>query len=318
MLASWFESFGSPDVITTGEIPAPQLVPNSVLVQVEAVAVDHVDTFVRNGRFKTALASPHIVGRDLVGTVVASNVAAFTPGQAVWSNAMGYDGRMGATAEYVVVPAPLLFPVPEGVDHHQLIAAVHSAATASIVLRDVMAAGPNDTLLIEGAAGHVGMKLVSLAHHMGLRVLTTSAPRDFSKLTQLGSDRCFDYHDPITTSVDEPVQHAIDTSGRIALNANLTVLTQGGEVTLITAPADRPFTFDGPAFYMALKHINGFVISHATTVQLQRAAEQLNHQFADGQLLDDTLLIKSFKDAAWAHDALESGTDHGHRIVLTP
>lgn len=315
MKASVFHTFGGPKVIATTEIDPPVLQVGEVLVQVEAVSVNHVDTFIRNGRFKTALTTPHIIGRDLVGTVLDAGTSQFHVGDPVWSNAMGYDGRMGATAEQVAVPAELLFPVPAGVDHLQLVAAVHSAATASIVVQDVMHATAGQSILIEGAGGHVGTKLVALAHQMGLAVTTTSHPRDFTRLTELGADQTLNYHAPLTGDL---VDHVIDTSGQADLNANLRQLKQGGEVTLITAPTSGQFAFDVAPFYQALKQINGFVISHATVAQLQRAAEQLNAQFAAGRLLDDKLQTLPFEAAAQAHAALESGADHGTRIVLTP
>lgn len=130
MQAVIFEYFGGPDVLRVVELPKPVLQPHQVLVKVETVAVDPVDTFIRQGTFKTALTTPAIIGRDLVGTVakLADSGQNFTVGQTVWTNSAGYDGRMGATAEYVAV-ADRLYPVPQLVDEAQLAASVHPAAT---------------------------------------------------------------------------------------------------------------------------------------------------------------------------------------------
>ena len=154
MQAVTFEQLGGPEALRLREIDEPQLRANQVLVRVQAVAVDHVDTFVRSGAFQTALATPHVVGRDLVGTVlrVAAGVTKFAVGDLVWTNSAGYDGRMGATAEMVAVAADRLYPVPCGVDARQLVAAVHSAATAAIVLQDVMQLTRGQAILIEVAA----------------------------------------------------------------------------------------------------------------------------------------------------------------------
>ena len=97
MQAVTFEQLGGPEALRLREIDEPQLRANQVLVRVQAVAVDHVDTFVRSGAFQTALATPHVVGRDLVGTVlrVAAGVTKFAVGDLVWTNSAGYDGRMG-------------------------------------------------------------------------------------------------------------------------------------------------------------------------------------------------------------------------------
>ena len=320
MQAVTFEQLGGPEVLRLREIDEPQLRANQVLVRVQAVAVDHVDTFVRSGAFQTALATPHVVGRDLVGTVlrVAAGVTNFAVGDLVWTNSAGYDGRMGATAEMVAVAADRLYPVPCGVDARQLVAAVHSAATAAIVLQDVMQLTRGQAIRIEGAAGNVGRKFIQLAHQLGAVVTTTSAARDFDRCRQLGSELTLDYHEPVASQCDRQFDHIIDTSGKVPLQANLAALNQGGQVTLITAPADNHFTFDVRQFYMAQKQISGFVISHATDDQLARAAKWLNQQFAAGALLEDDLNCQPFAAAAEVHAALEQGRDHHQRFVLVP
>lgn len=271
MQAVTFEQLGGPEALRLREIDEPQLRANQVLVRVQAVAVDHVDTFVRSGAFQTALATPHVVGRDLVGTVlrVAAGVTKFAVGDLVWTNSAGYDAR-------------------------QLVAAVHSAATAAIVLQDVMQLTRGQAILIEVAAGNVGRKFIQLAHQLGAVVTTTSAARDFDRCRQLGSELTLDYHEPVASQCDRQFDHIIDTSGKVPLQANLAALNQGGQVTLITAPADNHFTFDVRQFYMAQKQISGFVISHATDDQLARAAKWLNPQFAAGALLEDDLNCQPF------------------------
>ena len=67
MKAVIFDDFGSPDVLRIADVQRPVATTATVLVKVMAVAVNHVDTFVRSGTFKTALSAPHVAGRDLVG-----------------------------------------------------------------------------------------------------------------------------------------------------------------------------------------------------------------------------------------------------------
>lgn len=316
MKAAIFQQFGGPEVIEIADIDAPVLRANEVLVQVQAVSVNHVDTFVRSGGFKTALANPHVIGRDLVGVIraVGQGVSGFQIGDLVWSNSMGYDGRSGATSELVAVPAERLYHVPEGVDAIQLVATVHSAATAAIVLTSVMHAKIGQTILVEGAAGHVGTKLVQIAAQMGLTVMTTSNQSDFKHLSALGSRQCIDYHQSVTDLMN--VDHIIDTSGKVSLQDNLNLLNQDGEVTLITAPTDNRSTFDVRAFYTSQKHINGFVISHATLAQLTAAAKIINHLVIKGTLLDDDYRILPVDQAAQAHADLEQGVLSHQRIIL--
>ncbi|WP_093175721.1 alcohol dehydrogenase catalytic domain-containing protein [Sinosporangium album] len=118
MRAAFIKTLGPPENIRYGELPDPEPGPTDVLVDVTAVAVNPVDTFVRSGLFRTPIVFPFVVGRDLVGTVAATGPGAvgFAVGDAVWSNSLGHGGRQGAAAERVVVSADRLYHLPQGVD----------------------------------------------------------------------------------------------------------------------------------------------------------------------------------------------------------
>ncbi|MFC6164887.1 NADPH:quinone reductase [Lactiplantibacillus dongliensis] len=317
MQAAYIEQTGQPDVIKVGDLPQPTLRPTELLVKVTAVAVNHVDTFVRSGSFKTAMSLPFVIGRDAVGTVTAvgEQVTGFNVGDRIWTNSMGYDGRPGVTSEYAAIPAERAFLAPAGIDDLPLVAAVHSAATAAILLTDVSPVEPGQVVLIEGAAGHVGTKLVQIAQAKGAKVLATSNPRDFDRLKQLGAQQVLDYHADFASAITTPVQTIVDTSGKVDLKTNLSLLGLGGTVALITAPVTNQFTFDVREFYTQQQRIVGFVISHASLDQLQRAGQLLNQLFAQGLLLDDDLQVMPFTQAQRAHEIVEANQSKA-RLVL--
>lgn len=321
MKAAYIKATGSSKNIIIGDLPEPEIENNGVLVKVTAVSVNHVDTFVRAGSYKTALNFPFVIGRDAVGEVVkvGANVDRFAVGNQVWTNSMGYDGRQGTTSRYVVVPAERLFHIPAGVDPIKLVASVHSSATAAILINHVFQAKSAETILIEGAAGHVGTKLVQLAHTMGLKVVTTSSEQDFDKMDRFGSDLALDYRKSLSKQLEKNdvagVDYVVDTSGKVALQENINVLNERGTVGLITAPEDNKFTFNVRKFYTTDKAIRGFVLSHATVDQFTDAAKLLNQRMVDGFLLDDDIIEKSVDDAAWAHKALEKN-EVRQRLVL--
>lgn len=89
--------------------------PADVLVRVDALAVNHVDTFVRSGAYRTETPFPFIIGRDLAGTVTATgpDVSGFRPGDRVWSNSLGHDGRQGSFAQWASVPVERLYRLPD-------------------------------------------------------------------------------------------------------------------------------------------------------------------------------------------------------------
>lgn len=316
MRAAYINKTGSYDEIKVGELPIPTIKDNEVLVRVHFASVNHVDTFVRAGGFETEMTFPFVIGRDAVGVVqkFGSKVAGFKIGEVVWTNSMGYDGRPGVTSELVTIPFSRLFHAPN-VDEKKLIASVHSSATAAIVLNDVFDVKHGGNILIEGAAGHVGTKLVQLSKLLGLTVSTTSNNRDFERLVKLGSSETYDYHEPVG-SIEHDFDYIIDTSGKVDLNDNIQRLTLGGQIVLITAPKSNQFTFDVRQFYTNSKAIKGFVISHATLEQIQKASRVLNYCLGKHYLLDDTCEILPLSQAAKAHKMLEEGMDSGKRLLI--
>ncbi|MGW5673141.1 alcohol dehydrogenase catalytic domain-containing protein [Micromonospora sp. NPDC003776] len=90
MHAAYIERPGPAAEIRHGELPAPRPGPTDVLVDVLATTVNHVDTFVRSGAFRTPLPLPFVVGRDLVGRVTEARPGApgFAVGDLVWCNSV--------------------------------------------------------------------------------------------------------------------------------------------------------------------------------------------------------------------------------------
>lgn len=305
--------------ICIGDFSVPKPEPHTVLIQVIAVAVNAVDTFIRNGIYTTPLQNPAILGRDAVGRVVqcGAEVSDFHEGDLVWTNSMGYDGRQGVASQYALVPADRLYPAPKNVPALSLVASVHAAATAAIVLTDIMQLQAGQTILIQGAAGHVGKKLVELAHQKGASVTTLSSPKDFTLLEKLGSQRCLDYHQAInleTLGMADGFDHIINTSGKQSLAQNAHLLTNKGQITLITTPPDT--LQDVKTFYMKSQRLVGFVISRASQEQLKKAADILNDAFSKEFLLEDDYKILPLEAIGQAYQEVEEKSEK-RKIILT-
>ena len=88
MQAAYITKNGSADDIIIGDLPKPIISANQVLIKVNAVAVNHVDTFVRSGAFQTDTDFPFVISRDAVGQVeeVGKDVTGFSKGNWVWTN----------------------------------------------------------------------------------------------------------------------------------------------------------------------------------------------------------------------------------------
>jgi hypothetical protein len=134
--AAYRTELGPPEAIRLGDLPVPEIGPTDVLVEVDAVTVNPVDTLVRSGAYQTPTPFPFVVGRDLVGTVAAvgAGVAGFAAGDRVWCNSLGHGGRQGSFAEYAAVPAERLYHLPDGADPAAAVAWFHPAATAYLAL----------------------------------------------------------------------------------------------------------------------------------------------------------------------------------------
>ena len=175
MKAAYIDQIGPPEAIRYGELPTPTVGASDVLVRVSAVAVDPVDTYIRSGKLPMRLPTPFIIGRDMVGRVdrVGSAVTRYQPGDQVWCNNQGFDGRQGTFAEELVIDEKLLYPLPDGADKRQVVAFLHSGLTALIGLdRAQLAAG--ESIFIAGGAGNVGSAVLQFARGRGAKTFATA------------------------------------------------------------------------------------------------------------------------------------------------
>ena len=120
MKAAFITETGDPGVIQVGDLPDPQPAAGEVLVKVEAVAVNPIDTYVRAGMVALELDFPYIIGCDLAGTVAACGNGAtrFAVGDRVWGSNQGLMGRPGTFAELAAVDEQWLYPTPDDLDSH--------------------------------------------------------------------------------------------------------------------------------------------------------------------------------------------------------
>lgn len=322
MRAAFIERPGPPANIRYGEVPAPRPGPTDVLVDVMAVSVNPVDTFVRSGLFKVPMEFPFVIGRDLVGTVAEAGPGApgFIPGDMVWCNSLGHGGRQGAAAERAVVPADRLYHLPPGVDPDEAVAMVHPAATAYLALFTHGRLRPGEVVLVGGAAGNVGGALTVMAAQAGARVIATASGRDAAYCAESGAAAVFDYRDAeladrIRAACPDGVDIWVDTSGANDLTTAVDLLAPRGRIVLLAGATSEPVLPAG-RLYMKDCSVVGFVISRATAAELAEAAVSINRLLQSGRLRPRELERLPLGAAAEAHLRLERGELHGRRVVL--
>ncbi|MGW7420144.1 NADPH:quinone reductase [Streptomyces sp. NPDC054813] len=321
MLAAYIEELGPPDLIRVGELPAPQPGPGDVLVDVEVTAVNHVDTYVRSGAWRTPLSFPFVVGRDLVGTVVSAGPAApgFGPGDRVWCSSLGHAGRQGAAAERAVVPYDRLYRLPAGVDAVDAVALAHPASTAYLALFTHGRLRAGETVLVLGAAGNVGSAALLMAARAGAGVVAVAAARDLDHCRTLGARQAVDYRDPeparrIREAAPDGVDLCVDTSGRNDLETALDLLAPRGRVVVMAGLRTRP-VLPAAALYPQDRSVHGFAISRARTDELAEAAAHVGRLLADGLLRPRATEVLPLTAAAEAHARLEAGEARAKQVL---
>lgn len=305
MKAACIHTLGGPEEIRYVELADPVPSPRQVLVRVEAVAVNSVDTYLRSGRWRTEVNFPLAVGRDLVGRVAAvgSAVEGFEVGERAWTNSAGYGGRPGATAELVAVDQDRLYPLPSGADAVSFVASVHPGATAHGALVGRARVQPGECVTVVGANGAVGMCMVQLAAAQGAEVVAVIRDvRAGDRLSELGaSEVVIADADHAAGAPWSGVDVFIDTSGQADIAAAVGQLNPRGRVVLIAGR--RRQQFDLWELYVREIQLLGFVMSAMTVDELAGAADWINARppaVSVGRVL-------GFDGAAEAHATLEAG-----------
>lgn len=326
------------------ELPKPVATGRDLLVKVQAVSVNPVDTKVR------AAAQPEpgqhkILGWDAVGEVVAIGDQAelFKVGDHVWY--AGDITRSGSNAEYQLVDERITGKKPRSLSNTEAAALPLTAITAWELLFDRLdftpllpnmnaaltpgnLAAPQARLLIVGAAGGVGSILTQLAATLTNATVigTASRPHSQNWVRELGADHVINHHQPLLPQLNalgiENVSHAISLNQTHQHFSQLVdALAPQGKLALIDDPKE-------PLDIMTLKHKSlslhwEFMFTRAkfNTWDLQQQNQLLNTvaELIDSGLLKTTLGENygtiNAANLKRAHAHIESNTAVG-KIVL--
>jgi NADPH:quinone reductase len=189
MNAIIYRVFGGPEVLEYKEQPVPVAGPGQVLVKMAATGVNFIDIYQRLGWYKIPL--PAIPGGEGAGVVeaVGEGVTEANPGERV-----AWFGGSACYAEYAVVPADKLAPLPVALSFEQGVAAMVQGITAYVLAHVTYPLKPGDTCLVHAAAGGVGLLLCQIAKQAGAFVIGTTSTREKAALARAaGSDEVILY-----------------------------------------------------------------------------------------------------------------------------
>jgi NADPH:quinone reductase len=211
MKAIRFAQYGEPaQVLTVQECPLPEPGNGEVRVHILASPINPSDLLFVRGQY--AGVQPHFpspVGFEGVGMVdvLGPQVHHPVPGERV----VVRNSQGGNWADYAVVPAQDLLPVPDDLPDEQIASFTINPATAILMLRHVLAIPAGEWLLQSAANSELGRMIIRLAKHDGIRTVNVVRRREaVAELQRLGADAVI-----VSTEgpIDEQVRRIVGPQG---------------------------------------------------------------------------------------------------------
>jgi NADPH:quinone reductase len=307
MRAVAIDAFGGPEKLVVHDLRVPAVESHEVLIRVDTAGVGIWDAKARRGEWGAGRERfPMVLGADGSGTIAAlgDGVRGLQLGDAVYGYAFG-DAKGGFYAEYVVLSAEHVAPMPSSLDFREAGGIGVTALTALAGIDDALDVRDGQTILVHGATGGVGTMAVQFAKRRGARVLaTTNGGEGRELLRSLGVDEAIDTnHDDVLVIARRLAPHGIDAllalTGGPALERCVAAVRDGGRIAYpdgVAIPAGVAATaFDGVPNPAAFARLNALIDERPFEVPIAA--------------------MYSLDDAAEAHRRLERGHVRG-KIVL--
>lgn len=322
MKAVRVHAYGGPDALRLEEVPLPEPGAGQVRVKLAAIGVNFIDTYHRQGWYPLEL--PVTLGTEGAGTVdaVGAGVHDLRPGDRV-----AFAMQQGAYAEYVVVPADKLVPVPAAVDLATAAAVLLQGMTAHYLTHSTFALGREHVALIHAAAGGTGLLLVQMAKLRGARVIgTVSSEAKAQRAREAGADEVIlysqqDFVAETRRLTDGAGVHVVyDSVGKSTFEGSLDCLRPRGYLVLFgqasgpVPPFDPQILNRKGSLFLTRPSLGHYTL---TRDELLARARDVFQAIENGQLrvsIDRTLPLS---EAATAHQLLESRATSG-KLLLIP
>ncbi|MBW4603385.1 MAG: zinc-binding dehydrogenase [Calothrix sp. FI2-JRJ7] len=315
MKAILIRDYGSVDVLSYEEIATPQPNADEVLIKVEAVGVNYADVMLRKGVYIIKPETPFVPGVEVVGTIeeLGTNVKDFFVGQRVIAIL-----QTGGYAEYAVAFSQQVFTIPENLEAGKALALVVQGWTALALLQDLK---PNQTVLIQAAAGGVGVFLVQLALIRGAKVIgTASTSEKLQTIRKLGAEVAINYSESdwieqiLNATGKQGVDVLIESVGGEIGNQSLKCLAHGGTVIIYGQSSDKGFQLLSTDVFFKSLTVKGYLLRGETRENLGKYTKELMKLFDDGRL--DIIVTKfPLSEAADAQRVLETRKTMG-KVIL--
>jgi NADPH:quinone reductase-like Zn-dependent oxidoreductase len=331
---------GGPEVLARETIDLPDPGPREVRVRVRAVALNHMDIWVRRGLPKLKLAYPHRLGCDIAGEVDALGPGArgvkvgdrvlVSPGvsDGVCDRCLSGQDNLcrqygilgehlsGGYSQHVVVPDANMLPYPGELPFEQAAAIplVFLTAWQMVVLKARVQ--PGQTVLVQAAGSGVSSAAIQIAKLFGARVLaTTSTDAKADRARALGADEVINYAtqdfvaEVKARTGKRGVDVVIDHVGGDVLAKSVLATASGGRIVTCGATAGFEPKIDlRHVFFRQIEILGSTMGSKGTLFTV------LDHVRA-GRLKPVVDRVMPLWDAAAAHRVLEAREAFG-KVVL--
>ncbi len=304
-------AYGGPEVLTLVESDLPDPADGQVLVEVRSAATNPIDFKLFSGTYGDDPSRlPMSLGFEVSGFVrqLGGEVAGPSGPLRVDDPVIVFRADAGY-ATYVLAPANTVLAKPDAMTFEEA-SGLMLAGTTAVHALTVARVGAGDTVLINGAAGGVGLMAVQLAVGDGARVIGTAGEAQHDLLRSFGAEPVT-YGEGLLERVRVLAPHGVDAA------LDLVGTTEAGDVSFALANKDRIVTIVASGHAKALGALAiggggdpGTEIRDAARLELLRRVEA-------GTL---TVVVESaypLTDASAALEELASGHAHG-KIVLTP
>lgn len=350
--------YGGPEVLEPARVPVPVPGPDDILLRVTGCGIDRKDLLMRNGTirrksggYRAAATSarsdvelPLITGAEIAGIIesVGERITKFKPGDRVASLPrrghcgicmycrtgrsescpdlyfLGQDVA-GGYAEYMLVGADSVWPVPEGVDMVAASLAAACIGTMVRAVRDIAQLKMGESVLITGATGGLGVHAVQLARLCGAFVIAVASNEaKAARLKALGADEVIvsvhgeDWSDEVVQLTGgKGVDVGIDIVGAATMRQVLRSMALYGRVIVVGEVGSGSIDLR-PAIIL-LRRLQMLGSYSPNMSHLAIALDLLAHRRIEA-VVDSALPLEQ---AAEAHARMERGEVFG-RIVLVP
>jgi len=191
MKAILCKEYGLPETLKYEEIASPRAGKGQVVISVRACSVSFPDTLIIQGLYQFKPPMPFSPGGEVAGVVkeVGEGVERVRVGDRV----MGFNG-WGGFAEEMAIDANRVFPMSEQMDFATAATVIMTYGTSQYALKDRGQLKPNETLLVLGAGGGVGLAAVQIGKLMGARVIAAaSTDEKLAICKEYGADEVINY-----------------------------------------------------------------------------------------------------------------------------